>query len=90
MCLNLQEINNRTVVLVQRIPGGVQRGHLRHLSGHSIDNPEKRAANRKVWVALALFNDQLRLPLNNLEDAGERLGKSIRVQYSTWKSFAAA
>jgi hypothetical protein len=46
----------------------------------AIDNPQKRAANRKVWVALALFNDQLRLPLNNPEDAGERLGKSIRVQ----------
>jgi hypothetical protein len=46
----------------------------------AIDNPEKRAANRKVWVALAAFNDLLRAPLANPDDAGKRLAKSLRVE----------
>lgn len=46
----------------------------------AIDNPEKRAANRKVWVALAAFNDMLRAPLANPDDASERLAKSLRVE----------
>jgi hypothetical protein len=46
----------------------------------AIDNPEKRAANRKVWVALAAFNDMLRAPLANPDDASKRLAKSLKVE----------
>jgi hypothetical protein len=46
----------------------------------AIDDPQKRELNRKVWVALAAFNGELLKPLNNPEDASERLTKSIEVE----------
>jgi hypothetical protein len=46
----------------------------------AIDDDEKRALNREVWVATAAMNKELRAPHKNPDDRQERLAKSIRVE----------
>jgi hypothetical protein len=46
----------------------------------AIDDDDKRALNREVWVATAAMNKELRAPHKNPGDREERLAKSIRVE----------
>jgi hypothetical protein len=46
----------------------------------AIDDDDKRALNREVWVATAAMNKELRAPHKNPNDREERLAKSIRVE----------
>jgi hypothetical protein len=46
----------------------------------AIDDDEKRALNREVWVATAAMNKELWAPHKNPDDREERLAKSIRVE----------
>jgi hypothetical protein len=46
----------------------------------AIEEPVKRANNRRVWVGLSDLKGEFLKPLANAEDGGERLAKSILVQ----------